>query len=83
MPFNLVYTKSAVKDIKKFDHIVKKRIKNKIEEYAKDPVTNAKKLINTTIGSYRWRVGDYRIVFDIEDKDIVILRIGHRREIYK
>lgn len=35
------------------------------------------------IGTYRFRTGDYRVIFDIEGKDIVILRAGHRKEIYK
>ena len=35
------------------------------------------------IGTYRFRMGNYRVIFDIEGKDIVILRVGHRREIYK
>ncbi len=35
------------------------------------------------IGTYRFRIGDYRVIFDIYGEDIVILRIGHRRSIYK
>ena len=29
------------------------------------------------------RIGDYRVIFDIEDKEIVVLRVGHRRDIYR
>ncbi len=83
MAYTLLYTKSAVNDIKKLDIIVKKRIKKKLEEYSSDPLAYAKKLINSAIGSYRWRVGNFRIVFDIKGDKIVVLRIGHRREIYK
>lgn len=79
----LLYTRTAYKDIQKLDIIVKKKIKKKIEEYATDPLCHAKKLINPAAGTYRWRVGNYRIVFDMEKDKIVILRIGHRREIYK
>ncbi len=43
----------------------------------------AEKLTDFAFGTYKFRIGDYRIIFDIEDKDIVILRVGHRREIYK
>jgi mRNA interferase RelE/StbE len=35
------------------------------------------------IGAYRFRIGDYRVVFDIDDNNVVILRIGHRKSIYK
>jgi mRNA interferase RelE/StbE len=80
--FKLLYTKTAVEDIQKLDRVVKKKIKKKIELYAKKPFFYAKKLVKPSLGSYRWRIGDYRVVFDIDKDRIVILRIGHRREIY-
>lgn len=83
MAYKLIYTKTAAHDIKKLDNIVKKRLKKKIEKYAVDPILYGKKLINNSIGTFRWRIGNYRIVFDIYDDEIVILRVGHRREIYK
>ena len=83
MSYQLLYTKSAFNDIKKFDIFVKKIIKKRLEQYYSNPLANAKKLINTAIDSYRWRVGNYRIVFDLDDKKIIVLRIGHRKEIYK
>jgi len=83
MPYQLLYTKTAIKDIQKLDVITKKRLKKKIETYALDPLANAKRLTSTSLGTYRWRIGDHRIVFDIDKKNLVILRIGHRREIYK
>ena len=83
MGFNLVYTKSSVRDIKKLDRVVKKRIKKKIEVYSKSPKKHANLLIDSKLGTYRWRVGNYRIVFDLAGKDIVILRVRHRREVYK
>ena len=81
MAYTLLYTKTAVGDIRKLDTIAKKRIKKKLEEYATNPLLHAKKLVNSAIGSYRWRVGNYRIVFDIDGTKIIILRIGHRKEI--
>lgn len=83
MRYTLFYTRSALKDIQTLDTLVKKRMKKKIEEYVVNPTLHAKKLISSRIGLYRWRVGDYRIVFDIVENKIIILRIGHRREIYK
>jgi mRNA interferase RelE/StbE len=35
------------------------------------------------LGPYRFRIGDYRVIFDLVDDEIVVLRVGHRREIYK
>ncbi|MBN1762165.1 MAG: type II toxin-antitoxin system RelE/ParE family toxin [Methanomicrobia archaeon] len=59
------------------------RITLKLKEYAEEPLTYARKLIHTKIGTYRFRIGDYRVIFDIEDEYLVILRIGHRSSIYK
>jgi len=83
MIYTLLYTKSAVDDIHKLDTVAKKRIKKKLEEYALNPFLFAKKLVNSAIGTHRWRVGDYRIIFDIDGVKIIILRIGHRKEIYR
>lgn len=83
MAFILIYTKSAVDDIYKLDIVAKKRIKKKLEEYVENPLHFAKRLVHSAIGQYRWRVGNYRVVFDIVDKTIIVLKIGHRREIYK
>lgn len=78
-----LYTKSAFKDIQKLDSVAKKRIKKKIEKYSQNPIQNAKKLVGSELGNYRWRIGNYRVVFDIKGNNIIVLRVGHRREIYK
>lgn len=83
MAYKILYTKSAVTDIKKMDTVVKKRLKNKLEVYSEDPLTYAKTLVNSSMGSYRWRIGNYRVIFDIDGKNIIILRVRHRRESYK
>lgn len=83
MKYQLLYTKKAIKDIEKLDKVVKKRIKIALESFCDDPLTVSKKLVNSKIGSYRFRVGDWRIVFDLERNNIIILRVGHRREIYR
>uniref|UniRef100_A0A7C3MKC3 Type II toxin-antitoxin system RelE/ParE family toxin n=1 Tax=Dictyoglomus thermophilum TaxID=14 RepID=A0A7C3MKC3_DICTH len=55
----------------------------KLKEYSVDLLKYARKLINPKIGSYRFRIGNYRVIFDIDGENIIILRIGHRKEIYK
>ncbi|RLG28951.1 type II toxin-antitoxin system RelE/ParE family toxin [Methanosarcinales archaeon] len=59
------------------------RIATKLKEYAKDPIKYSRKLTHSKIGGYRFRIGDYRVVFDIDDNNVVILKIGHRKSIYK
>lgn len=83
MSFKVVYTRSAFNDIKKLDSVTKKRIQKKIESYSKSPQAYSKRLIDSSLGTYRWRVGNHRIIFDLDGKKIIILRVGHRREIYK
>jgi len=62
---------------------IKDRIGKTLLRYKVDPLRNAERLTNSSLGSYRFRVGDYRIVFDIEKDKIVVLRVGHRRDIYR
>lgn len=83
MAYQLLYTSTAHKDIKKLDSVAKKRLKIKLELLATNPIYYSKKLVHSDLGMYRFRVGDCRIIFDLHGKDIVILRVGHRREIYK
>ena len=83
MKYDLVYTQRAIKDIEGLDPKIKDRIGKALLRYKVDPLRNAEKLTDSSLGSYRFRVGDYRIVFDIEKDKIVVLRVGHRREIYR
>lgn len=83
MKFRLVYTNRAVRDINGLDAQSKERIKETLERYSESPTNYAKKMVDYALGTYRFRIGDYRVIFDIEDNDIVILRVGHRRDIYR
>lgn len=85
MSFNLVYKKPAVKSIEKLNPQIKKRLKLKLEFFAKqsDLLIFAKSLIKPADAQYRFRVGDYRILFDIENKNIIILLVQHRKDVYK
>lgn len=83
MIYTLVYTRRAEKDIERLDWAVKERIGKTLVRYKMDPVKYAERLIDSGLGAYRFRIGDYRVIFDIEGHDIVILRIGHRKEIYR
>ena len=85
MQYVLRFSKSGKKDFEKLDIVTRKRIKLKIEFYMAqpDPVAHAKALVNHQDAEYRWRVGKYRVTFDIVDKSIVILRIDKRSDIYR
>ena len=81
--YKILITKRALKDLEKIDSKEKTRIGDKIKFLTNDPIGCSKKLSTTIIGSYRFRVGDYRVIFDIEDDKVIVLRIGHRKDIYK
>mgnify|MGYP001558776784 CR=1 FL=1 len=83
MVYRLFYTKRAVNDIAKLDLVVKKRIGKKLLLYAQNPLKYATKLTDYTIGTYRFRIGDYRVIFDLKGRDIIVLRLGHRKDIYR
>lgn len=83
MKYGLVYTHRAAKDIAKLDINTRKRIGESLLRFKADPFGYSEALTDSNLGGYRFRVGDYRIVFDIEDNRIVVLRAGHRREIYR
>ncbi len=48
-----------------------------------DPFTHTDFLTDSGIGSYRFRIGNYRVIFDIKEDQIIILRVGHRGRIYR
>ena len=81
--YKVAFTQRALKDWENVDKDMQVRIAKKLKEYAKDPLQYAIKLTNPKIGTYRFRIGTYRIIFDIDDDHIVILRIGRRRSVYK
>ena len=83
MGYRMVFTARAVKDIESLEPSVKKRIGEKLREYALDPFAHARKLSDPKIGTFRFRIGDYRVIFDIDGETIVVLRVGHRKKIYR
>jgi len=83
MNCKLVYTRRAAKDIKKHDPSTKNKIGNALLKLQHNPIEHSEKLTDPKIGTYRFRIRDYRVIFDIEGNDVIILRVGRRREIYK
>ena len=83
MKYRLIYTHRAIRDIDTLDTSIKRRIGKTLLRNESDPLQHAEPLKQSELGSYRFRIGDYRVVFDIEGDEIVILRVGHRRDIYR
>ncbi|MBC7246425.1 MAG: type II toxin-antitoxin system RelE/ParE family toxin [Actinobacteria bacterium] len=83
MGFKVVYKASVEKDLKKIDKAEAKRILNGIEgDLAKDPDKGAA-LSGTFQGLYRYRIGDHRVIYAKTIDGVLVLRIGHRKDIYR
>lgn len=81
----IAFDDQARKDLKKLSPEVRVRILSKLEFYlsSPDPLDFAETLKQRESGQYRFRVGDYRVILDLEDNTIVVLTLGHRHEIYR
>ncbi|NMC05510.1 MAG: type II toxin-antitoxin system RelE/ParE family toxin [Candidatus Lokiarchaeota archaeon] len=82
--YKVVFTAKARKQLVELPRPVAKRIVEKVEELAMDPFSqDIKKLAGMAF--YRLRVGDYRIIFDMKNDELLVLiiKVGHRKEIYK
>ena len=73
MKYQLRYAKSARKNIKKLDIVMKKRLKKKLESFIKNPLILSKKLHPHSLGQYRYRISNLRVIFDVDKSFITIL----------
>lgn len=80
--YRLVPTRTFLKSIEKLDKQTKNRVANALQALKDNPF-RGKKLTNKTPGTWRIRVGDYRIRYDIENEDIILYLVRHRKDIYK
>ena len=89
MKYKLKLTKKAKNDLAALQKNTQQRIANKLRYFIaqKNPLTYAKKLADNKHGAYRFRIGDYRAIFDVDNSGkiiiLLILRVKHRKEIYK
>lgn len=83
--YTIVFKKSAEKDLSLIDHKTIKRIINKIETLENNPFPQSSTKLVGTDSTYRLRVGDYRIIYQIneENKTITIYYIRHRKDVYR
>jgi mRNA interferase RelE/StbE len=84
-PFAIRYSPAAAKAFRKIHPTDGRRLKAAIEQLAIDPRPTGCKRLTGGDGEHRIRVGDYRVVYDVDDGTVVVLvlAIGHRREIYR
>ena len=81
--YELVYSPGSLKVLGKLEKQVQERILTALERLRIRPEScDIKRLVG--MPGFRFRVGDYRIIFDIEEEklNILVLKIGHRKNIY-
>jgi len=85
MPYVLEFTASAVREFRALDPQLQRRISNKINALCGNPFPSGSKKLKGQAEHFRIRVGDYRVVYRIDGMRVVIVvvRIGHRREVYR
>jgi mRNA interferase RelE/StbE len=83
LAYNIVYKKSVQRDLKKID---KQEILHILDQIEKD-LSSTPELHPMLKGQFsglrKYRIGDYRIIYAIIEQDVIVLRIGNRKDIYK
>lgn len=82
MIYRIEWTKGALEEANKLEPFISNRIFKKVEELAENPFSKDIKRLKGA-SSFRLRAGDYRVIFDIEENIILILKVGHRKNIYQ
>jgi mRNA interferase RelE/StbE len=82
MEYEIEFKPKAIKDLDSLQPDVAKRIVEKISRLSQNLEGDVKRLTNFT-PEYRQRVGDYRVLFEVEGNRIVVYRVRHRREVYR
>lgn len=85
MKYRVELVPSAARAFGKLDHRTQLRVERKIDSLADDPRPPGARLLSSEERIYRLRVGDFRILYQINDRvlTILVIAIGHRRDIYR
>ena len=84
MAYRLLYLPGAERDIRGLSAVVARRVRNGLERLAGDPRLG-KPLQGSLAPFWSYRVGDYRVVYEIREAEVhvLVVLVGHRREIYE
>ncbi len=83
--YEILLAQAVEKDLKKLPSEIFNRIIPKIKELAKNPKPQWSRKITGSKSDWRIRVGDYRIIYEIDarEKSINVMRIRHRKDVYR
>ncbi len=80
--FTVVITRAFYKDLQKINKSDQIRIRKSLSDIESDPY-KGRRVVSAEIGQYRWRVGNYRIRYDIAGQQVTILRVIKREDVYR
>lgn len=85
MPYKLLIERRAEKDIKRLEAPLFTKITTRIKELSNTPHPQGSRKITGSQNDWRIRIGDYRILYEIDNKTktIKVMRVKHRREAYR
>jgi mRNA interferase RelE/StbE len=81
MVYQIEFKPRAIRDLKTIDQTQARRITEKSRLLKDDLAGDVKRLTNST-SEFRPRVGDYRILFELESDKVVVYRVRHRKDAY-
>ncbi|MGH3826245.1 MAG: type II toxin-antitoxin system RelE family toxin [Pseudonocardiaceae bacterium] len=83
--YRIEITRDALRALAKLDKPIRRRVQAAIDQLGEQPRPAGVIALQGLRGAYRLRVGNYRVVYTVEDRQLVILVVdlGHRREIYR
>lgn len=85
--WEIEYAEKSARELLKLDRQAAKRIKKYLDERIatdEDPRRFGEALVENLAGLWKYRIGDYRVVVEIQDERVVVLvlRVGHRSKVY-
>jgi mRNA interferase RelE/StbE len=85
MPYTVEFARPALREFKALERPTQLRIATHIEELAENPFPPGCKKLKGEPDHYRIRLGDYRMIYRVERSrvTIVVVKIGHRRDVYR
>ncbi|MBS3092983.1 type II toxin-antitoxin system RelE/ParE family toxin [Candidatus Pacearchaeota archaeon] len=81
MSFKIVWDEKAYDSLNKLEPPITRRIFKKVEELSENPFSKDIKRLKGS-NDFRLRIGDYRVIFAIEQNTLQVLKVGHRKNIY-
>ena len=85
MTYQVLLTPAAVRQLRKLDPAGRRRVQAAIDLLADEPRPPGARQLVGGAGEWRVRTGDFRIIYDIRDRELLVLvvKVGHRRDVYE